>query len=458
MSTHPPGIPVRLWAVAAITGSGAFMAMLDSTVANLAITSIGAGFGAPLADVQWVATGYLIALAVSLPLTGWLGRRFGRGRLWAASTLAFVIASVSCALARDLAQLTASRCLQGLAAGLMVPAGQAVLSAATDRRQLGRLMGTVGFAVSLGPALGPGLGGVLIEAVSWRWLFWINVPVGVLALATARFVVPPGEARSSGRPDVAGLALIGPGLPLLLYGAAGIGAVGFTGPSTAGAALGAVLTAGFMGHTLRSASPLIDVRLFGRPGFAAAVATAGLTGAAMYGGLLLLPLFLQGGLHQTPTESGLMLLAMGLGSAFALPLAGTFTDRYGAAPVCSVGSAVLLLSTVPFLFGPTPPAAGVAALLFLRGAGLALAQMPAMTAAYGAVAESETGDAATLINMFQHLGGALGAIATVVVLEQGSRTGEAAGYRWAFVVLTAFAIGSFVTGLLLARPDAEPAR
>lgn len=292
------------------------MSMLDSTIANLALETIRSDLDAPLSGVQWVSTGYLIALAVSLPLTGWLGRRFGPGRLWAGSVLLFVFASILCAISHDLPLLVASRCLQGLAAGLMVPAGQAVLAATADRRQLGRLMGVVGFAVALGPALGPAFGGVLIDATSWRWLFLINVPVGVAALIGATRLVPSGERSPEARVDTTGLALIGLGLPLLLYGAAEIGSGNISMWSAASSALGASLSVLFVVHAGRAGEPLIDVDLLMRTRFAAPVMTAGLTGAAMYGGLLLLPIFLQRGVGYTPTEAGLMLLAMGLGSAF----------------------------------------------------------------------------------------------------------------------------------------------
>ncbi len=421
------------------------MAMLDSTVANLALDTIRTDFDAPLAKVQWVATGYLIAFAVSLPLTGWLGRRFGQSRLWAASTLAFLVASVLCGLSGELDMLIAARCMQGFAAGLMVPAGQALLSSLVDRRQLGRLMGTVGFAVALGPALGPGFGGVLIEAMSWRWLFWINVPIASIALVAAHLMALRDQQSQQTRLDAKGLGLIGTGLPLLLYGAAEIGASGLAPVSLCAFGLGAFLTAGFFRHAPRSAAPLIDIRLFERPGFMLAVITAGLTGAAMYGGLLVFPLFLQHSLHQSPAEAGLMLLWMGLGSALALPSAGSLTDKRGAAAICFCGSVLLLIGTAPFAASLSFPTIGVAAMLFLRGFGLAFAQMPAMTAAYGAVAKSETGDAATLINISQRLGGALGAIAAVIVLEHGPTTFGVTPLQWAVLLLVAFALGPLVT-------------
>lgn len=207
----------------------------------------------------------------------------------------------------------------------------------------------------------------------------------------------------------------------------------------------------FLRKLYRNELPLIDIRLFRRAGFAAAVVTASLTGAAMYGGLLLIPIFLQDSLHQSPTDAGLMLFLMGLGSAVILPIAGNLTDRYGALAVCLVGSTILLLSTAAF-FWPSMLPLALASILFVRGGGLALAQMPAMTAAYAAVLKNETSDAATIINIAQRLGGALGAITTVIVLEQAATTDNQLAYGWGGALLVAFAVASMVTSTLLKPP------
>ena len=352
MSTRhppPPRIPARIWKIAAVSGAGAFMAMLDATVANLALEAIRADLAAKLALVQWVATGYLVALAVSLPAAAWLGSRYGYGRLWAVSLAGFVVASALCALAPGPLTLIGARLLQGLAGGLMVPAGQAVIGSTAGPRQLGRLMGTLGLVVALGPAVGPAVGGLLLEVASWRWLFWVNVPIGVAALIAARGLVPAGS-RDAGRVlDGIGLALLGIGLPLLLYGATEIGASGVTAITVLAVVVGALLATGFVLGALRTSAPLVDLRLLRRKTFAAATATAGLTGANMYGGLLLLPLYLQLAAGRDTAETGLWLLAMGLGSAVALPLAGTLTDRYGAGSVTLAGAGLLAVTTVPFL-------------------------------------------------------------------------------------------------------------
>ncbi|EKF17192.1 DHA2 family efflux MFS transporter permease subunit [Nitratireductor pacificus] len=456
--TPPPPIPARIWKIAAVTGAGAFMAMLDSTVVNLALETIRADFGASLSLIQWIATVYLIALAISLPAAAFLGNRFGYGRLWAGSLAGFVAASVLCAVAPGPLSLIGARFLQGLAGGLMVPAGQAVIGAAAGPKQLGRIMGALGLVVALGPAIGPALGGLLLDHASWRWLFWINVPVGVAALILARGLVPGGERDDTRRLDVRGLFLLGAGLPLLLYGATEIGAEGAGARNLLVVAAGLLLAAGFVLGARRSQQPLIDLGLLRRPVFATATAITGLTGINMYGGLLLLPLYLQVVAGRDTVETGFLLLAMGLGSALALPVGGMLTDRFGAGRVSFAGVLALLVSTVPFLL-PSPPAAALLApVLVLRGVGMALGQMPAMSAAYAAARKSEMGDAATLVNIVQRLGGAIGAVGVVVVLAQGH---DAAGYVWAFALLAAVSALTMVLAMALTRrarmAEREPA-
>jgi len=453
--TPPPAIPARIWKIAAVTGAGAFMAMLDSTVVNLALETIREDFSTTLPLIQWIATGYLIALAISLPAAAWLGNRFGYGRLWALSLAGFAAASVLCAIAPGPWSLIAARFLQGLAGGLMVPAGQAVIGATAGPKQLGRIMGALGLVVALGPAIGPAIGGLLLDHASWRWLFWINVPVGVAALLFARGLVPPGERDETRRLDLAGLVLLGAGLPLFLYGATEIGAQGLTRIDLVCVVVGLLLVARFAVNAMRARPPLIDLALLRRPVFTAATLTTGLTGANMYGGLLLLPLYLQVIAGRDTVETGFLLLAMGLGSALALPVGGTLTDRFGAGRVTLAGGVALLVSTLPFLL-PTPlPAAWLAPLLVLRGIGMALGQMPAMTAAYASARKEEMGDATTLVNIVQRVGGAVGAVAVVVLL---AHAGGAAGYFNAFLTLSIVSALTVLLGMVMMRLTARERR
>lgn len=442
-------IPARVWKIAAITGAGAFLAMLDSTVAHLAIESIRADLRSTLPIVQWVATGYLIALAVSLPAAGWLGGRLGYGRAWALGLAAFAGASALCALASGPSTLIAARVAQGLAAGVMIPAGQAVVGSVARPGQLGRLFGVLGLAISLGPALGPAFGGVLLDAASWRWLFWINVPIALVALVAARNVVPGGSTAAARRLDGWGLALLSTGLPLVLWGATEMGARSASPVTLLAVGAGAALIAAFAIRALHVPLPLVDLGLLRGRTFAAATATTGFAGASMFGGLLLLPLYLQLAGQLDTVDTGLLLLALGLGATLALPIGGALTDRYGAGPVTFVGALLLVAGTAPFVVPGVPSTPVLVAILVARGAGLALAQMPPTTAAYAAVGPDQMGDATTLVNIAQRAGGAVGAAAIVVVLAQaGGATSEGA-YAWAFAALTAISALALVSAAIL---------
>lgn len=431
-TSNNESIPKQSWLIAAITGTGAFMAMLDSTVVNLAIESIRVDLESSLSVVQWVSTGYLCALAVSLPMAAWLGVRYGYGRVWKASLACFIAASILCALSTSSTTLIAARALQGLAGGLMVPASQAVVGANVKEEHLGRIFGWIGLAVALGPALGPGLAGVLLESASWRWLFWINVPIGLLALLFARERVPDGTANSRRELDRLGLALLSIGLPLLLLGPTEIALSGISTVPSLTTAIGAALIIGFGVSALRTSEPLIDISLLRRRIFTAAILVSGLTGAAMYAGLLLIPLFLQLVLDQSPMQAGFWMLVLGMGSALALPVSGTLVDRYGAGIVSLLGALILLLGTAPFIMFSVFSPLLLGAILVLRGVGLAMAQMPAMTAAYASVDDDEMGDATTMVNIVQRLGGALGAIGVVIILENGAQDSDHTAYTAAF--------------------------
>lgn len=337
----------------------------------------------------------------------------------------------------------------------MLPAGQAVIGSIVDKRQLGRVFGLIGFAVALGPAVGPAMGGLLLDLASWRWLFWINVPLGVAALLASRGLVPSGTRDTSRTLDMKGWALLGVGLPLLLYGAAGIGMTDTMTVAILALALGVSLTSMFVLTALRNSNPLIDLRLLGRKRFSAATVTAGLAGANMYGGLLLVPLYLQLVAGQGLADTGLWLLVMGLGSAVALPVAGALTDRYGAGNVAMGGAGLLLFGTLPFLFASPASPVVLSVALVARGVGMALAQMPAMTAAYAAVHGKEMGDASTIVNIVQRIGGAVGAVSVVVILYHANDGSSAEAYFWAFALLAVYALLSLAGATILRlQPDA----
>lgn len=443
-------IPWPVWRLALVMAFGAFMSQLDTSVVNVGLDTIATDLRAGLGAAQWVANAYLIALGLSLPACGWLVRRFGAGPVWLASLAGFTLTSGLCALAGDIGWLIAFRVGQGLTAGLLLPAGQTVLGQAVGTHRLGRVMATLGIAVTLAPALGPALGGLLLHVGSWPWLFLVNLPLGALALWLGlRHVPRERPSVHPGRLDWPGLLLVAAGVPLLIYGLSAWGEHG-TAPDGSGGGLGGALgpvaagalaLAAFAWHARRTAHPVLDLRLFANPAYAAATATAALTGAAMFGSTLLFPLYFQVGRDTGVTATGLALIPLGLGTALLLPVSGRLTDRFGGGVVSVYGGLAAVATTVPFaLLGTDMNTATVEGLLLLRGMALALAVTPVGIAAYQAVAPAQLADATTQVNILQRLGGALGGTLFAVVLTTRLPLGVEGAFQAAFRWLTAASV------------------
>lgn len=435
-------IPWRVWRPALVIAFGAFMSQLDASIVTVGLASIAADLRADLADVQWVGNAYLLALGLSLPACGWFTRRFGAGRVWLASLAGFTVTSGLCALATDVGLLVAFRVAQGLTAGLLLPAGQTVLGQAVGPQRLGRVMATLGIAVTLGPVVGPALGGLLLDVASWPWLFLVNLPIGALVLGLGlRYVPRERPADHPGRLDRLGLVLVGTGVPLLIYGLSVWGEQGAVGAALGPVVAGALALAAFARHVLRTAHPLLDLRLFANRSYAAATATAALTGAALFGAILLFPLWFQLARGTGVAETGVALIPLGVGTALVLPLSGRLVDRFGGGVVALCGGLALVATTAPFaLLTPDVDGLVVPGLLLLRGAALAVAVTPATIAAYQAVAPAQLPDATTQVNILQRLGGALGGTVFAVVLAGALPHGVASAFHTAFWWLTAASV------------------
>jgi EmrB/QacA subfamily drug resistance transporter len=409
-------LPRSVLLSAAVVICGAVMTILDSTIVNVAIERLADTFDARLSTIQWVSTAYLLAIAAVIPLAGWAVDRFGTRTVFMTAVAAFATGSLLCGLAWSAGALIAFRVLQGLGGGLVMPVGMTILAHAAGPERMGRVMALVGVPMLLAPALGPVLGGALLDGVTWRAIFLVNLPVAALALVLAARVLPRGATRAGARLDVAGLALLSPGLTALVAGLASP-----AGPLALAAGL--ILVAAFVAHALRTSDPLIDVRIFGDRVVAASTATTLLFGAAFFGSLLVLALYYQLARGLSATGTGAVLAAQGVGAMLTMPVAGKLTDRMGAGPVVRVGVTLVLVGTLPFAFVADDVGGWLLACgLFLRGAGMGATLMPAMAAAYQVLPEAAVARAASALEIVQRAGATLGIALLAVTLQHGLAT------------------------------------
>jgi len=413
---------------------GAIMSILDVTVVNVAINTLARDFHTPLSTIQWVATGYTLALATVIPLTGWAADRFGTKRLYMLSIALFLTGSALSGLAWSATSLIGFRVLQGVGGGMIMPAGMTILTRAAGPQRVGRVMAIIGVPMLLGPILGPILGGWLVESFSWRWIFFINVPIGIAALIASLRILPRDVPAHEHRLDRTGLFLLSPGLAALIYGlaesnsAGGFASARVLGPVLAGLAMLAM----FVRHSLRTPDPLIDVRLFANRVFGAASGTLMLVVIAVFGGLLLLPLYLQVVRGEPPLNTGLLLAPQGFGAMISMPLAGWLTDRTGVGRIVPVGLTLVAIAflgltqlgahTSYWLFGVT---------LFVMGLGMGGSLMPIFSAAMQTLREAQVAKASTTLNIDQQTGASIGTAVMSVLLAHQLAThlaGSAGGH------------------------------
>jgi EmrB/QacA subfamily drug resistance transporter len=408
-------------APAVVVVLGASMTILDATIVNVALPALGRDLHTSISAIQWVPTSYLLAFASVIPLTGWTAGRFGAKPVWLASLGLFMAGSLLAGLAPSIGALIGFRIVQGLGGGMIMPLGQQILARAAGPKRMGRVMSIVGVPMLLAPVFGPLIGGYLIDAASWRWIFFVNLPIGMLAIALAVRLLPAAGARSAQRLDVPGAVLLPGGLALFLYGLAETGQHAWRmTPAALGPMMaGAVLVALFIRHAGRVPDPLIDLRLFRHRGFAAGAAANFVLGTALFGVALLLPLYFQILRGSSPLQTGLLLAPQGLGAAIAISLAGYLTDKLGARRVVLAGVLLALAGTGWYTqIGAHTPYWALLVALFLVGAGLGATITPAMAAAYQGLPDTAMGQATSAINVIQRVAGALGSAVLAVVLQQ----------------------------------------
>jgi EmrB/QacA subfamily drug resistance transporter len=436
-------IPASVWRVSIVVVVGAFMTQFDTALVTIGLASVARSLHSSLQVTQWIVSGYLLALVIGMPLAGWASRRAGAGRTWLLALAVFTIASAACAWSGNIAELIIARAAQGLAAGLLLPSGQAVIAQVAGRERIGRVMSTVGTALVLGPALGPVIGSQLISHASWPWLFLVNLPVGAAGLWLGWRYIPRGERGVAARFDLAGFILIGAGLPVLTYAISAAGDTSGRGwrLTLILLVLGVLLIVGFTTRGMRVAAPLLDIRLFGSRVFSAAAAASFLAGVIQFGGLVIWALYFQVVCGDGIVAAGLSMLGFAVGAAI-LPLSGRLADRYGGALVCLAGAALTACTVVPMALLPRAvPLAALECLLLFLGVANALSVVPASTAAYVMTAPAKMPEAITQINVVLRLGGAVGASLLVAVL--GARPGISGFHAafWALLIISVTFIG-----------------
>ena len=413
----------EVWIPALVVVVGMIMAILDTTIVNVALDTLGRDLDTPLTSVQWVTTGYLLAMAVVVPATGWAVDRFGAKSVWMVSIALFVCGSALSGAAWNITSLIVFRILQGLGGGMLQPVGQTILARAAGPDRMGRVMSVIGVPMLLGPVFGPVLGGWLVQDVGWRWIFYVNVPIGVIALLLAARLLPRTDAyRTTGRLDTVGMALLSTGLALVVYGLSTAGTNGsFTNATTVGwTGGGLVLVAVFCLYSLgKGPSAVIDVRLFANRVFSAAAVTGFLVSVGLFGGMLLLPLYYQVVRGEGALTAGLLLAPQGLGAAAAMPVAGRLTDKIGAGRVVPVGLLLALLGTFAYTQVGTDTSYWLLAIaLFVRGMGLGSTMMPTVAAAYATLSRAVVPRATSTYTITRQIGGSFGTALLAVVLSQ----------------------------------------
>ncbi len=406
-----------------IVSVGLFMVVLDNLVVNVALPSIHRDLGASIQSLEWTVNGYVLAYAVFLLTGSALGDRFGRKRMFIAGIGLFTLSSAAAALAPTTGMLIAARAAQGLGAAIVTPLTLTLLADAFPPQRRGMAIGVWSGISGVAVALGPLVGGAVVQAASWHWIFWINVPIGIVLvpLSVARL----GESRgASRRLDLRGLALVSSGLFGIVYGLVRSQSEGWTSPEILFALVaGGALLTGFIAYELRTSEPMLPMRFFTNRSFAVTNVVSLSMYFGMFGSIFFLSQFLQNVLHNSPLEAGVKLLVWTGATMVVSPLAGIFSERYGSRPfmIAGLGLQALALGWMAILASVDQSYASMIAPFILAGAGMSMVFAPSANAVLSSVRTEETGQASGATNAIRELGGVLGiaVLATVFTSHGG---------------------------------------
>jgi EmrB/QacA subfamily drug resistance transporter len=459
----------RKWWTLGSVSFALFMIMLDNTIVNVALPSIGRGLEVGVSELEWVVNAYALAFATFMLTGGRLADLFGRRLVFEAGLVVFTLSSLMCGLAPDAATLIAARAFQGTGAALMMPATLSIISAAFAPEERGTAIGIWAGVSGSALAIGPLLGGLLTEHVGWSWVFFVNVPVGVLAFAASFVLIAESRSEERGqRLDLPGLVTSACGLLALVYALIEANRYGWTSATIVGLLLAAVLLlAAFVVIEWRSRRPMLDLRLFGNRTFSGANVAALLVSLAMFGIFFFVSLYMQNILGYSPVHAGLVFLPMSILVVVTAPLAGKATDLIGPRWPITLGMGLLAAGLI--LFSRLDAHAGFVDLLpgmLIGGVGMGLAMGPMTTAALSTVSVDEAGVASGVVTTSRQVGGALGIAimgAIVAAAETVSRTDPRfarqfiVGFQHALETGAAIALAGAVLSAILIRSKPGPA-
>jgi EmrB/QacA subfamily drug resistance transporter len=399
---------------------GALAVVFDTTIVSVALRILATEMEVGIATIQWVTTGYVLALAMAVPLSTWALQRFGGRRTWVFSLVLFLVASIGSALAWNAASLIGWRVVQGFGGGLLMPAMGTLMMQAAAGRAMGRTVSIAMLPLTAGPIVGPFVGGLILTHLSWRFMFWANIPLCAVGLVLALIFLPkdPGMITKA-KLDAVGFLLLAPALAGVLLGLTNAGRLGSFEHKAVlvPASVGAVLVVAFCVHALRRDQPLVDLRLLRHRSLASASAVLFFNAIAIYGPLLLIPIYYLEGRGATAFGAGLILMPEALGTALGLSAAGWLTDKLGVRPAAIAATALVTLATVPFAFVTAHTSGWLLAVwLLLRGLGLGAVGVPAMVGAYQGLERSEIGHSTVVTRTVVQVGGALGTAVLAVIL------------------------------------------
>jgi EmrB/QacA subfamily drug resistance transporter len=444
---------------------GILAVVFDTTIVSVALHTLVTQLHSSVSTIQWVSTGYLLALGMTVPLSTWGIARFGGKRLWMFALTGFLIGSIGSSLAWNADSLIAWRVVQGASGGLLLTVLTTLVIQAAGGKSLGRTVTLIALPALLGPILGPLIGGAILTHLSWRFMFWVNVPFCLVGLAlAARYVPKDTVAATRPKLDVLGFALLAPGIAALILGLSNAGAAaGFGHPDVIiPLAIGTVLTVAFCLHALRAPAPLADIRLLSHRSVAAASTVLFCSGFVLYGVMLLLPLFYQETRGASALGAGIVLVPQGVGALLSRTPAGRFTDKIGGRPVAVIGFAVIALGTVPFCFAGAATNSWLLALaLLVRGLGLGAVLIAVTAVAYLGLDKAQVPHATVLTRTTQQVGGSFGTAVLAVILETevSSHHGNlSAAFDIAFWWSVGFAVlAAALSCWLPSRPGRRPA-